>query len=953
MITVNDQGTAYKRDAQMGLQSIFRRVVVVLIGLFINPIHPALALETPEWRAAQWLTAQQNVNGSWGAFEDLQSLYTTNAVRALGAIYQRNAAYYKGIAWLENHHVPNVDYTARRILALATRGNNVQPDLDYLRTAADVSAGGNNGWGLTEGYRGSPIDTAVVLQAFSRVGEQTHVQAALNYLKATQLSGTTKGWPVSYEASNDPNVTSDPISTALVLQALLPYAATDSTLATPISNAVATLEAMVNLNSPTLTRAYAALGLLQENIESPHGQLLLDSLRVTQLSSGIHSGSWDGEIYTTTVALQALAVAAGADLAAQADLVFIPDVNLRKAINSALGKNHADSLTKGELAQLTELIAPGLGIQNLTGLEWAVNLRSADLSSNQIADIRPLQFLANLESVYLHGNPLSAIADSDGDGAADAEEAFAGTHPFLASDHPLFHVDHDPLNLQSLQAALSGEGQLTDAWHAVWEDLDGDGDLDVLIYVHGADEQGTEPYHGRTRGQLWVFEQVNDAYVQRSFNAGEDQPNGEVSALYTFDYDNNGVQDVLMVLQPVTTTDAQADTTDQHRDVVLFKSESTSTVHLTDVTQAVGLPGPAVPGFGERSAAVLDLNRDGYLDIFVASPTSDRFWQFDPVSQTYQDVMASTGLPAGLCCELVTVDVDNDGAVDVVSAGGANVLRLFQHDGVGSFTELANPSAASLAPLNNLTEITKLMPVDYNRDGLQDLVVFHTQLSSESPPTFAGGSIHLVKNLSTTGQFDLQLDTAVTGFDRSGSAFDFSYGGTVGDVDNDGDVDYLITSLEGTEWTTVYRQNGDGSVTRLGARTNLRHNGNRSPQLGDVTENGRLDLLLPSGYQGGYADYLYTNLASTNQYLKIYVIGKTGAGAPSSGQNAVGAQVKVEADGGTQWQQVLIGSGPTQLLHFGLGPATSATVTVYWPSGTPPTTMNVPSVNQVVLMIEP
>jgi Leucine-rich repeat (LRR) protein len=84
--------------------------------------------------------------------------------------------------------------------------------------------------------------------------------------------------------------------------------------------------------------------------------------------------------------------------------VVIPDQALRKAINLALGRNAMDSLTRGLMAQLTTLNAVGNGISDLTGLQYAVNLKTANLSNNKLTTITPISGL-QLTSLIWTGNP--------------------------------------------------------------------------------------------------------------------------------------------------------------------------------------------------------------------------------------------------------------------------------------------------------------------------------------------------------------------------------------------------------------------------------------------------------------------------------------------------------------------------------------------------------------------
>ena len=83
-------------------------------------------------------------------------------------------------------------------------------------------------------------------------------------------------------------------------------------------------------------------------------------------------------------------------------VVEIPDPNLKQLIREALSLPESVPLTQGQMQRLTTLNAGGdRGITNLTGLEYATNLRSLLLYRNPIVDISPLVHLTNLEGLNL------------------------------------------------------------------------------------------------------------------------------------------------------------------------------------------------------------------------------------------------------------------------------------------------------------------------------------------------------------------------------------------------------------------------------------------------------------------------------------------------------------------------------------------------------------------------
>ena len=102
-------------------------------------------------------------------------------------------------------------------------------------------------------------------------------------------------------------------------------------------------------------------------------------------------------------------------------VVEVPDPNLRQLIREALSLPEVVPLTQGQMLRLTELDAGGdRGITDLTGLEYATNIRFLVLYLNPIVDISSLIHLTKLEGVNLWGcdivdlNPLGNLKNLRG-----------------------------------------------------------------------------------------------------------------------------------------------------------------------------------------------------------------------------------------------------------------------------------------------------------------------------------------------------------------------------------------------------------------------------------------------------------------------------------------------------------------------------------------------------------
>jgi hypothetical protein len=199
-----------------GEHKMCRKIGLLFLSLlFVNEALAENAYFAPANLAADWLQTQQNSDGSWGNDDSLKVYYTSRAVIAMQTLNRRNAVYFKGLTWLENHQAENADSRSRRIRSLVTHGDDVNTQVAALQYSqhSDIF-----GWGLDSSYKSAALDTALVLKAYASTNESTNLAETIGFLKNQQLNNADdKGWTVALGA------TSDPYTTAQVSLALLPY----------------------------------------------------------------------------------------------------------------------------------------------------------------------------------------------------------------------------------------------------------------------------------------------------------------------------------------------------------------------------------------------------------------------------------------------------------------------------------------------------------------------------------------------------------------------------------------------------------------------------------------------------------------------------------------------------------------------------------------------------------
>lgn len=168
------------------------------------------------------------------------------------------------------------------------------------------------------------------------------------------------------------------------------------------------------------------------------------------------------------------------------------------------------------------------------------------------------------------------------------------------------------------------------------------------------------------------------------------------------------------------------------------------------------------------------------------------------------------------------------------------------------------------------------------------------------------------------------------------------------DMDNDGLVDlYIGASDYPGNHGLLYRQTATGAGLAFEAipvDDGIDHNRSHGVAVADLDRDGDLDLVV--GHSRSRCDASAPNNCYETSQVRVFenVVGQDGnfvqlalEGAPGTNRAAIGARVTVKTAQGTQTQDVSGGHGhygmqDDLLLHFGLGPACEAEVTVRWPN---------------------
>lgn len=253
-----------------------------------------------------------------------------------------------------------------------------------------------------------------------------------------------------------------------------------------------------------------------------------------------------------------------------------------------------------------------------------------------------------------------------------------------------------------------------------------------------------------------------------------------------------------------------------------------------------------------RGAAIGDVNGDGYDDIFVANAgnnndndgqnkllLNDGTRNFTDVTSTWFSSQEPQFYTSG-----AFGDIDGDGKLDLVVSSSINIpgkaIKIFINNNNTNFVD----ETSTRLPDSTSVYTQRVILADFNRDGYLDILAINSFQSSNK----------LLLN-DGTGKFkEDTIDIIPSDSDSSNSA-------AITDIDGDGKPDYIFIANDGGQQNRLYIYNSSTQKFEDKTSTNLPADSDDSfnAAFGDLDGDGDFDIVISNGKDSGQANKVYLN----------------------------------------------------------------------------------------------
>ena len=476
-----------------------------------------------------------------------------------------------------------------------------------------------------------------------------------------------------------------------------------------------------------------------------------------------------------------------------------------------------------------------------------------------------------------------------------------------------------------------------------WLDYDQDGLMD-LYFVQSGPTELYKPDHPM-RSALY-HNNGDGTFTDVTERAGVAAENHYGQGVAIADYDNDGYPDIYVT---------------GYQRAILYHNNGNGT--FTDVTAKAGV---ADEGGWSTSAAWLDYDHDGYLDLVVLNyiewSASNNLWcgekrpgyrsychpgnykgqrinlYHNNHDGTFTDVSDSSGIgkPEAKGMGVVAADFNNDGWADIAVANDSWPNFLFINKKDGTFQDASFVSGIAASEDGRYEAGMGIDAGDISGDGRQDIYITHLDFELNRLYTNNGdGSFTDATFSSGIGNKAILLSGVSMKFvdyDNDGWPDILQLNGAM--VDN---VHLYHSEVSYKEPPLMFRNLGKGQFEKipdgaLGKDFSVPIAG-RGLATADFNNDGAMDIAINN--RGDYPMLLRNDQphdATGNHWLEILLIGT------KSNRDGIGASLKLIAGGERHVEQAKGGmsymSASDPRIHFGLGKRGKIDVLeIRWPSG--------------------
>jgi len=473
---------------------------------------------------------------------------------------------------------------------------------------------------------------------------------------------------------------------------------------------------------------------------------------------------------------------------------------------------------------LSSRIAPALitpfVILLLSAPAWTINGQGIDVRFTDITEKAGIKFthVSSPEKKYIVESMSGGVAlfDYDNDGYLDLYLVNSLTVDMVKSKQ----------KTRSLLYHNNGDGTFTDV-----TDKAGIGDIGwgMGVAIGDYNNDGWDDVYVTCLGPNHLLRNNgNGTFADVTQKAGVGDPRWSTGAAFV-DYDNDGKLDLFVSnyvdFDVNNLPEFGKGRTCQFKGIPVqcgprgLKGAGDSLYHnngdgtFTDVSKKAGVSD--TDGYYGLGVIASDFDEDGLVDVFVANDSTPNFLYHNNGDGTFKDI----GFPSGTALNengseqgsmgVTLGDYNHDGRLDLfITNFDDDYNTLYRNDGKGSFTDVSYAAKVAAVSLPYVGWGTWFF--DYDNDGWVDLLVVNGHVYPQLPTYRQRNFVHHNNRDGTFTEVGEQLG-APFAEKRTGR------GAAFGDIDNDGDVDVVISNLDGPP--QVLRNDGGNAGNSISIKT--------------------------------------------------------------------------------------------------------------------------------------